>query len=261
MSFLQHLEALRWHLVKSAIAIMSLAVLAFFFKEIIFDGILFAPKHADFPTYRLMCKFGKLLNMEDSLCFSEVNFRLQNISLAGQFTTHMMISFLAGLVLASPYVFWELWKFIKPALHEKERKYATGVVFYTSMLFIMGILFGYFVLTPFSVNFLGTYQVSSEVENIISLDSYISLLTTMTLISGIIFELPVLVYILTKLGILTPKFMRDYRRHASVIILILAAVITPTSDITTMLLTATPLYILYEVSIFISHRVIKNKTN
>ena len=260
MSFLQHLEALRWHLVRSAIAVAVLSVAAFFFKEIIFDGIILAPKHPDFPTYRAMCKLGRFLHMEDDFCIGEIKFRLQNIDLSGQFTTHMMVSFISGLVLASPFIFWELWKFIKPALHDKERKYAGGIVFYTSALFLLGILFGYFVLSPFSVNFLATYQVSAEVENIISLDSFISTVTTLTLISGIVFELPVLVYFLTKLGLLTPKFMRDYRRHAVVVILILAAVITPSADITTMLLTAFPLYLLYEASIFVSHRVVNAKS-
>ncbi len=259
MSFLQHLEALRWHLVRSAIAVAVLAVLAFFFKEIIFDGIILAPKNPDFPTYRAMCKLGKFLHLEEELCIGKIQFRLQNIELSGQFTTHMMVSFIAGLLLASPFVFYELWKFIRPALHDKERSYAGGIVIYASLLFILGILFGYYVLTPFSVNFLGTYQVSAEVENIISLESFISTVTTMTLISGIVFELPVVIYFLTRFGIITPSFMRKYRRHAVVLILILAAVITPSADITTMLLTAMPLYVLYEASIFVSHRVIKGK--
>jgi sec-independent protein translocase protein TatC len=150
-----------------------------------------------------------------------------------------------------------LWRFIKPALTTKERKYATGIVFYTSMLFLIGILFGYYVITPMTVNFLGSYQVSSQVANTITLASFISTVTTMTLISGIVFELPIAVYFLTKIGILTPLFMRTYRRHAVVIILILAAVITPTSDITTLLLVAIPLYVLYELSIFVSAYVLK----
>lgn len=257
MSFLQHLEVLRWHLVRSAIAVLSLTVVSFFFKELIFDGILLAPKHADFLTYRAMCRLGEFLHIDD-FCIKEIDFRLQNVDLSGQFSTHMMTSFIAGLILGSPYVFWELWKFVQPALHDKEKKYARGIVGYVSALFILGILFGYYVLAPFSVNFLGTYQVSKEVENIISLDSFISTVVTMTLISGIVFELPVLVYFLTKLGLLTPQFMRQYRRHAVVVILILAAVITPSADITTMLLTAFPLYLLYEASIFVSYKVVRN---
>lgn len=258
MSFLQHLEALRWHLVRSAAVVIVLAIVAFFFKDLVFDGVILAPKHADFPTYRAMCKIGQWLHM-DGFCFQDLNFRLQNIDLSGQFTTHMWISFIAGLLVASPYVFWELWSFIKPALKETERKYATGIVFFTTMLFLMGICFGYFVLAPFSVNFLATYQVSTEVENIITLDSYISTVTTMTLISGIVFELPILVYFLTKFGILSPSFMNKYRRHAVVVILIAAAIITPSSDITTMMLTAFPLYVLYEISIIVSWRVVSNK--
>ena len=166
---------------------------------------------------------------------------------------------LAGLVTGFPYVVWELWRFIKPALHEKERRYANGIVFYTSFLFITGVLFGYYIITPMTVNFLGNYQVSTEVQNMISLDSFISTVTTMTLITGIVFELPIVVYFLSKVGILSPKFMRDYRKHAIVVILILSAVITPTSDATTLIMVAIPLYILYEVSIFVSAYVVRGK--
>ena len=257
MSFLGHLEALRWHLFRSAIAVMVIAVGVFFAKSFIFDGVLLAPKRADFFTYRLFCKFAQHFHLGDDFCIKEIPFKLQNIDLTGQFTTHMMVSLIAGAIIASPYIFWELWIFIKPALYEKERRYAKGIVFYTSALFIIGILFGYYMITPLSVNFLGTYQVSADVENIISLESFISMVTTMTLISGLIFELPIVVYFLTKVGILTPTFMRTYRKHAVVVILIAAADITPSSDIPTMMLVAMPLYILYEVSILVAQNVLK----
>lgn len=260
MTFLQHLEALRWHLVKAAAAVFGLAILAFFNRKLLFDGILLAPKEDDFITFRVICNLGRTLGLGNDLCLGNFTIRLQNLDLSGQFTAHMMISFFAGLILAAPYVIYELWKFVKPALLEAERSYATGIVFATSLLFLTGIAFGYFVLTPFSINFLATYQVSESVENIISFDSYISMVTTMTLVSGLVFELPIAVYFLSKIGILTPVFMRTYRRQAVVIILILAAVITPTSDITTLVLTAFPLYLLYEASIFVSHRVTSKAT-
>ena len=259
MSFLGHLEALRWHLVRAVSVVMTLAITFFFFKEFLFDGILLAPKNPSFFTYRVLCQLSDYLNMGEDLCIKEIPFILISTELSAQFTTHMWVAFISGLIVGFPYVVWELWRFIKPALHAKEQKYASGIVFYTSFLFISGVLFGYYVITPMTVNFLGSYQVSVEVKNTITLDSFISTVTTMTLISGIIFELPILVYFLTKIGILTPTFMRTYRRHAVVLILIIAAIITPTSDATTLILVALPLYILYEISIFVSAYVLRNK--
>lgn len=259
MSFLGHLEALRWHLFRSVVAIMSLAIVLFFFKEFLFDGVLLAPKSPNFLTYRLMCKVGHAMNLGDDLCVQVIPFTLISTDLSAQFTTHMWVAFIAGLVVAFPYVVWELWRFIKPALNSKEKKYARGIVFYTSFLFLTGILFGYYIITPMTVNFLGGYQVSAQVNNTITLDSFISTVTTMTLISGIVFELPIAVYFLTKIGILSPTFMRTYRRHAVVVILILSAVITPTSDATTLIMVALPLYFLYEISIFVSAYVMRSK--
>ncbi|HNQ61685.1 MAG TPA: twin-arginine translocase subunit TatC [Bacteroidia bacterium] len=259
MSFLGHLEALRWHLVRAVSVVMTLAITFFFFKEFLFDGILLAPKNPSFFTYRALCHASEYLNLGDDLCIKEIPFILISTDLSAQFTTHMWVAFISGLIVGFPYVVWELWRFVKPALHAKEQRYARGIVFYTSFLFISGVLFGYYVITPMTVNFLGSYQVSVEVKNTISLSSFISTVTTMTLISGIIFELPILVYFLTKIGILTPSFMRAYRRHAVVLILIIAAIITPTSDATTLILVALPLYILYEISIFVSAYVLRNK--
>jgi len=252
MSFLDHLEALRWHLMRSAIVIILLSLGWFFMKELLFDGILLAPKRPDFPTYRALCSISERLQLGDELCVKVIPFSLIATDISAQFTTHMWLAFVAGLVTGFPYLVWEIWRFVKPALHQKERRYARGIVFYTSFLFLSGIAFGYYIITPMTVNFLGSYQVSAEVQNMISLDSFISTVSTMTLLTGIVFELPIVVYFLTKIGMLTPTFMREYRRHAVVVILILAAVITPTSDATTLLMVAIPLYILYEISIFVS---------
>jgi sec-independent protein translocase protein TatC len=259
MSFLQHLEELRWHLVRSVLAISAIAVVAFLNKEFLFDGVLLAPKNPSFPTYRWLCSISHAFNMGDALCVNSIDFSLISTDLSAQFTTHMWVAFVAGLIIASPYVLWEAWRFIKPALYEKERNYARGIVFYTSSLFIIGVLFGYYVITPMSVNFLGTYQVSTAVKNTITLDSFISTVTTLTLLTGLVFELPIVIYFLSKIGLMSPTFMRTYRRHAVVVILILAAFITPTSDATTMMLVAVPLYALYEVSIIVSARVVKKR--
>ncbi len=259
MSFLGHLEALRWHLFRAVIVTVTMAVVLFFFKEFLFDDVLLAPKNPEFLTYRVLCNLGQKLNMGEELCIKVIPFTLISTDISAQFTTHMWVAFIAGLVVSFPYVVWEIWRFVKPALSEKEKNYARGIVFYTSFLFLTGVLFGYYVITPMTVNFLGSYQVSEAVRNTITLDSFISTVTTMTLISGIVFELPIVVYFLSKVGILTPLFMRTYRRHAVIVILILAAVITPTSDATTLMMVAIPLYVLYEISILVSAYVLKEK--
>lgn len=257
MSFLQHLEALRWHLVRATIVVCVLAVIAFFNKDLLFDGIILAPKKPDFPTYRAMCWLSEKLSIED-LCIKELPFRLQSTELAQQFTLHMWVAFVAGLIIGFPYVLWEIWRFIKPALSDKERKYTSGVVFFASLLFFMGVLFGYYVIAPLSINFLGSYSVSSEVQNIFTIDSFISIITMLTIAAGVVFQLPIVVYFLSKIGLLTPAFMRAYRKHAIVVILIIAAVITPSPDVTSQLLVAFPLLLLYEISILIAAVVNRN---
>jgi sec-independent protein translocase protein TatC len=256
MSFLEHLEALRWHLMRAVIAVLTLAIVLFFYREIVFDHFLFAPKHPDFWTYRMLCLLSDYLDLGDALCIKELPFELINTELSGQFTMHIWVSFVAGFILAAPYVLWEIWRFIKPALHEKERKYSKGVVFFSSLLFFAGVLFGYYVIVPLSINFLGSYQVSSDVKNMIAMDSFVSTVTTITFASGIVFELPIVIYFLTQIGLMSPQFMRTYRKHAMVIILIVAAVITPSPDVTSQLLVAFPLYLLYELSIFVSMYVV-----
>jgi sec-independent protein translocase protein TatC len=257
MSFLEHLEALRWHLMRSVIAVLVLAIVLFFYRELVFDNFLFAPKHPDFWTYRMLCLLSDYLKMGDALCIRELPFDLINTELSGQFTMHIWVSFVAGFILAAPYVLWEIWQFVKPALHEKERKYSKGVVIYSSLLFFAGVLFGYYVIVPLSINFLGSYQVSTDVKNMIAMDSFVSTVTTITFASGLVFELPIVIYFLTQIGLMTPQFMRTYRKHAVVIILIVAAIITPSPDVTSQLLVAFPLYLLYELSIYVSMYVVK----
>jgi len=260
MSFLDHLEIFRWHLIRSIIAIVFFAMIAFIFKDIVFDVILLGPKYPTFPTYKALCAISQYLGLKDAFCLKESPFILMNISMSGQFSAHITSSIFAGFILAFPYVFWEFWRFISPALHANETKMARGIVFFSSVLFLMGVLFGYYVLAPLSVNFLGSYQVSSSVANQISLASFISTVTTVSFATGIVFELPVMTYFFTKIGLLTPDFMRVYRKHAIVIILILAAIITP-PDVTSQILVLLPLIVLYEISIKISERVVRNQEN
>lgn len=257
MSFLDHLEELRWHLIRSTIAVVVLALLAFIFKDFIFDSLIFGPKRPDFPTYRMFCNISRSLGM-DTFCFQEMPFRIQSRTMAGQFSAHMWTSIYAGIIIAFPYILYEFWRFISPGLKEKERKSSRGFIVIASILFFLGVLFGYYLITPLSINFLGNYQVSKEVFNDFDLDSYISLVRTSVLACGIVFELPIIMYILTKIGLVTPEILRKYRKFALIIVLILSAVITP-PDIVSQIIVAIPILILYEVSIYISRIVIRNQ--
>jgi sec-independent protein translocase protein TatC len=257
MSFLQHLEVLRWHLVRSASAIVVCGLVAFFAKSFVFDTVLLGPMRSDFVTYRLLCEASQRFGLSDLLCIGKMNFILINTTMSGQFTTHMFVALISGLVLAFPYVIFEIWRFIKPGLYKTERKYANGMVFYTSVLFMMGVLFGYYVIAPMSVNFLGNYQVSELIVNQIDLNSYFTTLATLVLATGLVFEMPILIYFLTKIGLVTPEFMRTYRRHSIVVILIIAAVITP-PDVASQILVSLPLLVLYEISIYVSAAVLRS---
>lgn len=256
MSFLDHIEVLRWHLVRSTIVILVFAIAAFIFKEFIFDDVILAQKNADFWTYRLFCDISHLLGRGDALCMDDIKFSIINITMSGQFSTHIVTSLVAGLILAFPYILFEVWRFISPALEKKEKKYARYLVFSGSLLFTMGILFGYYFVSPLSVQFLGNYQISESVTNQIDLKSFISTVTTVTLVCGLVFELPLLVYFLSKIGIMTPEFMRKYRKHAVVITLVVSAILTP-PDVSSQVLLSIPLLILYEFSIYISKIVNK----
>ncbi len=251
MTFLEHLEELRWTIVRSSIAVVVGMVAAFIAKDLVFDGIVLAPKSAGFITYRAFCALGQRVGMGDALCINDLPFVLQNISMSGQFFTHLMVSFVAGFIIAFPYVLWEVWRFIAPGLHPTERKSLRGVVVFATFLFLLGVAFGYFLLAPLSIQFFGSYQVSGAVQNAVALDSYISMVTSVTLWTGVLFELPIVVLFLTRAGLLTPTFMRTYRKHAFVIVLVAAAIITP-PDVVSQLVVAGPLMLLYEASILLS---------
>jgi len=257
MSFLNHLEELRWTLVRSSAAIFGFGIIAFMFKKFIFDSIILAPKNIDFWTYRFMCNLSKSFGTE-GLCIEEIPFVVQSREMAGQFSAHIWTSIAAGFIVSFPFIIWEIWKFIKPALYKKEQKGAASFIIISSFLFFLGILFGYYIITPLSVNFLGSYRVSNEVKNNIDLASYIGLLKASVLASGMIFELPIVIYFLSKMGLITPAFLRKYRKYALLLVFILAAIITP-PDIISQVIVAIPMLILYEVGILISSRIEKKE--
>jgi sec-independent protein translocase protein TatC len=253
MTFWDHLTELRKRLMRMILAWFIMTIIAFLNREIIFDKIILAPKDTDFITYKWLCQLGKFLNV-DGLCLAPMSLTIINLNLSGQFMTHMTISMFAGLILAAPVIIFQLWQFVMPALYDKEKRYARQAVFIMSLLFFIGVLFSYYFMVPWTLNFLGTYQVSALVANQISLSSYISTVTSTILSVGLVFELPVVVYVLSKLGIITPAFMKKNRKYAFVIILILSAVITP-PDVFSQIMVTVPLYSLYEVSILVSKRV------
>jgi sec-independent protein translocase protein TatC len=254
MSFLDHLEALRWHILRSLAAIIILMVVAFFSKRLLFHDIILAPSRPDFWTYRLLCKLSVILE-QPFLCVEKLSFIIQSRTLTGQFTTHIGVSFVAGLVIAFPYVFWEIWQFVKPGLYPKERSMTRGSVFYVSLLFFMGISFGYWILSPLSINFLANYQIDESIQNEIDLLSYIEMLVMMVLACGLMFQLPMVVLVLAKAGLVTADFLRMYRRHAILIIVVVAAILTPSPDMFSQIIVALPIYMLFEMSILLAARV------
>lgn len=258
MSFLNHLGELRKHILKAVLAVIILAVGAFLAKHFIFDVILFGPSKASFFTYELLCNITQSFGMDDSLCFEKMNFVIQSRTTGGQFSAHIWTSITAGFIVAFPYVLYEMWKFVAPGLSPKERKHSKGFIFSASILFFIGVLFGYYVVTPLSLNFLGNYQVSDLVLNQFDLSSYISLVRSTVLASGIAFELPIIIFILTSIELITPDDLRKNRKMSIVIITILSAIITP-PDVVSLIIVAIPLLILYEASILISSYALKKK--
>lgn len=257
MSFLEHLEELRWRVIRALAAVVLVAILAFIFKGFVFDHVILAPKNVDFITYRFFCVLSNSLGLDDSLCLT-TTFQLQNIDMSGQFTSHILVSVVAGIVVSFPYVFYQFWSFLAPGLKDAEKKTARGAVVATSLLFFLGVTFGYFLIAPLSVQFLGNYSVSEQVENIIRLNSFINTVTMTSLAGGLVFQLPVVVYFLAELGLVTPKTLRQYRKHAIVGVLILSAIITP-PDITSQMLVTLPLLVLYELSIHIAKIVTRRR--
>ncbi len=257
MSFMDHLEDLRWLLIRSTIAVLVLACASYFFIDFIFNDIIFGAKDPDFITYHFFCEVTKFIDIEESsACATEFAFNIQNTEVGGQFSIFLWTCITSGFILGFPYILWEIWKFISPALYEKERKNARSFIFASSMLFFLGVLFGYYIIVPLSVNFFGTFIASDIIINNFTVDSYVSMVKTSLIASGLVFELPIIIYFLAKLGLVSADFLRNYRRYSIVIILIIAAIVTP-PDITSQIIVSIPILILYEASIFIAAKAYK----
>lgn len=257
MSFLDHLEALRWHLFRAVSAVLIFTVAAFIAKDFVFGVLILGPSKVDFWTYRMLCDLGNYVGIP-ALCINDLPFTIQSRQMTGQFSMHMTSSLVVGLIAAFPYLFYEVWRFISPGLYAKERNAARGAVFFVSFLFLSGALFGYYVLTPMSINFLANYQLDPSIANEFDITSYVSTLSMLVLASAIMFQLPVVVYFLSMSGLVTSKMLKSYRKHSMVVILILSAVITP-PDVISQLLIAMPILVLYELGIMIAKRLEKQR--
>ncbi len=258
MSFLDHLEELRWHLVRSFLAIFIIAVLLFSFKTIVFDEFIIAHLKPDFPTYQFLCKVFGSIGIDSGFCTIKLNQTLQSLDPTQQLMTSIWTSLILGFILAFPYILWELWRFISPGLHSNEQKKSRGFILISSVLFFIGILFSYYVILPMSVYFFYNFQISERIVNNFKLDSYVSLITNTLLGVAVFFELPVVIYFLSKIGLVTPEFLRKHRKHALVVVLVLSAVITP-PDVASQIIVAVPIMILYEISIYVSKFVVKKQ--
>jgi len=257
ITFWDHLDVLRFALMRSTIAVFVLAIVAFYFTDFVYSQVILGPKTPDFITNRLFCEFSKMISI-DSLCINQTLFKLNNLEMAGQFRNNLLISIVAGVIVAMPYILTELWLFIKPALTIKERKGVSGFVFITTFLFMSGVSFGYFLISPLAINFLANWTLSPDIENTIRLGSYISMVVMISLSTGLVFQLPVFIYFLAKMGIVSVEFLKTYRKHAIIVFFILSALITP-PDMFSQLLVAFPLIFLYEISIKIAGKVEKDR--
>lgn len=261
MSFMDHLEEVRWLLIRTTIAIVIIASACYFIDDFIFDTVIFGPKDPNFVTYHFFCKLTHYFGVDDQYaCATKFNFIIQNTEVGGQFSMYLWTLISAGFVIGFPYILYEVWRFISPALYESERKHAKSFIAVSSLLFFIGVFFGYYVIVPLSINFFGTFNVSQTVINQFSIESYISMVKTSVIASGLVFELPIIIYFLAKLGLVDAPFLRKYRRLAIVIILIVAAIVTP-PDIPSQVVVSIPILVLYEVSIWIAAAVSKKEKN
>ena len=258
MSFIEHLEVLRGHLFRSVLAIAVGAVVFIVYNTFFVREVLMGPTHADFPTYKWLCKLGHTIGLGDNMCMKDIGLKMQSTSVSGQFSMYFTLIFVGGIIVAFPYIFWEFWRFIKPALTKKELSKTRGVIFWVSLLFFSGILFGYFIIAPYTVNFFATFQLDENIENIWTITSYIDTLVPLILGTGLAFQLPLVMFFLAKVGLMSPDFLRRNRKYAIVIILILAGIITP-PDVISQVICTIPLMLLYEISIGLTARVQKEK--
>lgn len=255
MTFFEHIDALRPHLFRGGIALIVAVVAAFLAKDFIVDTLLMGPQNPDFPTNRFFNWAADKLGTE-ALRMNQYHINMINTSMAGQFNLHLRISLVTAFAVIVPYILFELWKFVKPALTKKELSGSRMFVFYVSACFFAGLLFGYFIISPITINFLAGYTVSDSIENMIDIRSYLSTIVNLSLACAVVFQLPLLIFFLAKMGMITATFLRKYRRHAIVLLACIAAIITP-PDIFSMILVMLPLYGLYELSIYLSARTYK----
>jgi sec-independent protein translocase protein TatC len=253
MSFFDHLEELRGHLFRSSVVILGISIILIFFPNFMFEHLLFGPLNTTFPTYKLLCR------LSPDFCISSIPFHMMNTELAGQFTMHIKTAFVLGIIFSIPYIFWEVWKFIKPALTSRETNYAQRLLGSGAFLFFTGVSFAYFLVVPLAIVFFSTYSISSRIENKFAIDNYFSFLSNTIMWCGVSFELPILIYFLTRVGIVNAAFLQNYRRHLYVVIFVLAAIITPSPDVLSQVLVAIPLMVLYEASILVAMKVEKGK--
>jgi sec-independent protein translocase protein TatC len=258
MSFVDHLEVLRGHLFRSVLAIVVGGIVVAVYNDFFIKKVLMGPTHAEFPTYSYMCRIGRSLNLGDALCMDDVVVRMQSTSVSGQFSMWFTVVLIGGVIIAFPYIFWEFWRFIRPALTDKELGRTRGVIFWVSLLFFMGVGFGYFVIAPYTVNFFANFQLDENIENHWTITSYIDTLIPLILGTGLAFQLPLVMLFLSKIGIVTPDYLRKARKYAIIIIVVVAGVITP-PDVISQVIVSIPLLLLYEVSIFLSARVVKEQ--
>jgi sec-independent protein translocase protein TatC len=259
MSFIDHLEELRWHIVRSVLAIFVMAIMIFIFQDFVFDIIILGPMRKDFVSYIALCEFSHWAHMGDALCMPPPDVRMQATAFGTQFITSITVAFMGGFIIAFPFIFWEFWKFIKPALTQKELKSARGAIFWVSLFFFMGVAFGYYILAPFTFSFLSNYTLGTQhlIETKPTLADYIENLTDIILGAGVAFQLPIVSYVLTHIGLITPQFLKTYRKYALVAILVISAIITPSPDWMSQMIVFIPLFLLYEIGVIVSGRVYK----
>jgi sec-independent protein translocase protein TatC len=255
MSFVDHLEVLRGHLFRSVLAILAGAIIIVVFKDFFIKKVLLGPTHADFPTYEVFCRIGRAIHMEKALCMRGVNIQMQSTGVATQFSTFISVMLIGGIVIAFPYIFHEFWRFIKPALTKKELQNTRGLIFWVSFLFFLGVFFGFFVIAPYTLNFFGNFQLDENIENRWTISSYFDTMIPLILGTGLAFQLPLLMILLAKIGIVSATYLRKVRKYSIVIIMIVAAVITPGPDVISQMTVAIPLFLLYEISILLTRRI------
>jgi sec-independent protein translocase protein TatC len=259
MSFVDHLEDLRGHLFRSVIAIAIGAVIVGIFNDFFIKDVLLGPTHGDFPTYKLLCRIGNALNLKDALCMTSIGIKMQSTEVGAQFSMWFTVVLVGGVIMAFPYIFYEFWNFIKPALTQKELNTTRGVIFWVSLLFFTGVAFGYFVIAPYAIKFFAGFQLAENIENIWTISSYVDTIIPLVLGAGLAFQLPLVLFFLAKVGIVSGTYLRKVRKYAIVVIFIIAGIITPGPDLISQLTVALPLLLLYEISIILSRRVEKQR--